>query len=254
VGFDRGTQSGGPSALADGRRLTRREREVLALLAEGLSGAQIAQRLVLSPDTVRTHVRNAMATLGASTRSQAVAMALRNGEIGDHPATRTPVAKPSPRRTQNLAGERSAPLAGLLSRVVELWDMERGGIYLLDDDGLSLRRVALRGAPRGLPTTLALAEGPLGRAALERRTRVVADRGAGGARIAVPIVGDGHLIGMIGLVPRSSRPIGQSELLLINVLATRIGTVLAAGGDPAPPLRQATDRFRSSWIAASATR
>ena len=52
------------------RPLSAREREVLGMLAEGLSGAAIAERLVLSPETVRTHVRNAMDKLGASTRSQ----------------------------------------------------------------------------------------------------------------------------------------------------------------------------------------
>ena len=57
--------------------LSNREREVFELLADGLSGAQIAERLVLSPETVRTHIRNAMAKLGASTRSQAVVLALR---------------------------------------------------------------------------------------------------------------------------------------------------------------------------------
>ena len=46
-----------------------------------MSGAQIAEQLVLSPETVRTHVRNAMAKLGASTRSQAVALALQRQEI-----------------------------------------------------------------------------------------------------------------------------------------------------------------------------
>ncbi len=61
--------------------LTRREREILGRLAEGLSGAQIAEKLVLSPETVRTHVRNAMAKLGASTRSQAVALALQQQQI-----------------------------------------------------------------------------------------------------------------------------------------------------------------------------
>ena len=50
--------------------LSNREREVFALLADGLSGAQIAERLVISPETVRTHIRNGMAKLGASTRSR----------------------------------------------------------------------------------------------------------------------------------------------------------------------------------------
>ena len=41
--------------------LSTREREILGLLAGGVSGAQIAETLVLSPETVRTHIRNAMA-------------------------------------------------------------------------------------------------------------------------------------------------------------------------------------------------
>lgn len=61
--------------------LSKREAEVLELLAQGLTGEQIANRLVLSAETVRTHVRNAMRRLGAHTRSHAVAMALSTGEI-----------------------------------------------------------------------------------------------------------------------------------------------------------------------------
>ena len=61
--------------------LSKREAEVLELLAQGLTGEQIANRLVLSAETVRTHVRNAMRRLGAHTRSHAVAMALSAGEI-----------------------------------------------------------------------------------------------------------------------------------------------------------------------------
>ena len=71
------------------RPLSGREREILGYLAEGLSGAAIAERLVLSPETVRTHVRNAMEKLGASTRSQAVALALESGVIGEPPAERS---------------------------------------------------------------------------------------------------------------------------------------------------------------------
>jgi PAS domain S-box-containing protein len=63
------------------RTLSPREREVLALLARGLTGEQIADRLVLSPETVRTHIRNAREKLGASTRVEAVTMALIAREI-----------------------------------------------------------------------------------------------------------------------------------------------------------------------------
>ncbi len=57
--------------------LSARELEVLELLADGLNGQMIAERLFLSPETVRTHVRNATSKLGARTRVQAVAMVVR---------------------------------------------------------------------------------------------------------------------------------------------------------------------------------
>lgn len=57
--------------------LTRREREVVELLAEGRDGTQIAERLVLSPETVRTHIRNAMERVGAHTRAHLIAIAIR---------------------------------------------------------------------------------------------------------------------------------------------------------------------------------
>jgi PAS domain S-box-containing protein len=63
------------------RTLSPREREVLGLLARGLTGEQIAERLVLSPETVRTHIRNAREKLGASTRVEAVTIALLGREI-----------------------------------------------------------------------------------------------------------------------------------------------------------------------------
>jgi DNA-binding NarL/FixJ family response regulator len=63
------------------RELTRRERDVLRLLSEGNSNAQIGAALSISPQTVRTHVQKAMEKLGASTRVQAVAMALRESLI-----------------------------------------------------------------------------------------------------------------------------------------------------------------------------
>jgi DNA-binding NarL/FixJ family response regulator len=67
----------------DGRTrvLSPREREILGLLSQGLSGEDAAEKLFLSPETVRTHVRNAMSKLGASTRVHAVALAMQRGEI-----------------------------------------------------------------------------------------------------------------------------------------------------------------------------
>ena len=63
------------------RVLTVREREVLSRLAEGLSIEQIAGELVLSTETIRTHVRNAMGKLGTRTRAHAIVVALRRGEL-----------------------------------------------------------------------------------------------------------------------------------------------------------------------------
>ncbi len=63
-------------------QLTKREREVLRLLADGLTNEEIGKRLFLSPETVRTHVQKAMRRLEADTRTQAVALALRQSLIG----------------------------------------------------------------------------------------------------------------------------------------------------------------------------
>jgi DNA-binding NarL/FixJ family response regulator len=64
-----------------GVRLTDRERDVLVHLAEGLSHDEIGKRLGISGETVRTHVQKACERLGAATRTQAVATALRLGLI-----------------------------------------------------------------------------------------------------------------------------------------------------------------------------
>ena len=61
--------------------LTQRERDVLRLLAYGLSNEEIGKELFISPETVRTHVRKAMDKLDADTRTQAVATALRQSLI-----------------------------------------------------------------------------------------------------------------------------------------------------------------------------
>jgi DNA-binding NarL/FixJ family response regulator len=61
--------------------LTEREAAVLSLLATGLSHDEIGAQLSITGETVRTHVRKASLRLGATTRTQAVATALRHGLI-----------------------------------------------------------------------------------------------------------------------------------------------------------------------------
>ena len=61
--------------------LTDREREVLALVGEGLSNAEIAGRLYVSPATAKTHVSRAMVKLGARDRAQLVVIAYESGLV-----------------------------------------------------------------------------------------------------------------------------------------------------------------------------
>jgi DNA-binding NarL/FixJ family response regulator len=68
-------------AAARATKLTQREREVLRLLADGFTNDEIGSQLSISPETVRTHVRKAMNKLDADTRTQAVAIALRQSLI-----------------------------------------------------------------------------------------------------------------------------------------------------------------------------
>jgi PAS domain S-box-containing protein len=65
-----------PPATEERAALTPREHEVVELVALGCTGGEIATRLGLSPETVRTHVRHAMAKVGAHTRAQLVAVAV----------------------------------------------------------------------------------------------------------------------------------------------------------------------------------
>jgi len=70
-----------PRATANIPQLSPREREVMHLMAEGLTAEAIGERLGISVETVRTHVRNVIRKLQARNRVHAVALALERGEI-----------------------------------------------------------------------------------------------------------------------------------------------------------------------------
>ncbi|MEV7500026.1 response regulator transcription factor [Streptomyces sp. NPDC093018] len=75
---DPGARLAAPERLAD---LTAREREVMALAAEGLSNSEIAETLTVSPLTARTHIHRAMTKLGARDRAQLVVIAYQTGLV-----------------------------------------------------------------------------------------------------------------------------------------------------------------------------
>ena len=64
-------------------RLTRREQEVLRFLAEGADNDGIAQGLVISPQTARTHVQNVLSKLGVHSRLEAAAFVRRSGLLDE---------------------------------------------------------------------------------------------------------------------------------------------------------------------------
>jgi len=75
-----------PQASRFARRLTKREHEVLELMAEGLQHDEIAQRLVISPKTVATHAEHILQKLGARGRAQAIAIAYHHRILQPGPA------------------------------------------------------------------------------------------------------------------------------------------------------------------------
>jgi len=66
---------------APGHDLTERERAVLALMVEGLNNTEIAEKLIVSPSTIKSHVSNILSKLGVASRTEAVALAVRHGLI-----------------------------------------------------------------------------------------------------------------------------------------------------------------------------
>lgn len=240
---------------ATGRKpLSAREREVLSFLADGLSGAAIAEHLVLSPETVRTHVRNAMEKLGASTRSQAVVLALESGALGDTPPERSRAE----REAAPAAPEQAPPLdagpllTALMAGVVdELPDVDSAAVYLAEDDGMLLRLKAHSASGKrqesAPPREVTLGDPGVGRVALERRARLLPGSGFGTTPLlAAPMTAGGRLTGVLALGVRPSRPTNRRELLLIEAFATRVADIVASGPDAAA-LRLALQRFKASW-------
>ena len=81
LGYEFGAFLGGLGDELSAPLPTPRELEILGLAAHGLSAPEIAERLVISPGTVRTHFQNIYPKLGVSDRASAVATALREGLI-----------------------------------------------------------------------------------------------------------------------------------------------------------------------------
>jgi len=87
--------AGAPSQL---ERLTDREREIVALVAEGLTNDEIAERLVISPMTVKTHVNRSMTKLDLRDRAQLVVAAYQSGLVRVGPVEdRSGPRDPTPR-------------------------------------------------------------------------------------------------------------------------------------------------------------
>jgi DNA-binding CsgD family transcriptional regulator len=241
--------SGGVRPASPARPLSARESEVLALLAVGMSGAAIAEQLFLSPETVRTHVRNAMEKLGATTRSQAVAIALDRGEIaGDRSGAPVPTEPVKPDEGPEI---REATLRAMTAGIAKIPDIDTAVLYLAEEDGMALRLIARAGA-KGLERVDAtaarvhLGEGKVGRVALEARTELLSESPFSPV-IAAAMQRNGRLVGVLCVGARSSRPTSRRELLLVEALGNRIAEVLGSGDGIAPGLRGALERFRVTW-------
>jgi len=257
-----------------GDPLSLREREILGLLGAGETGEQIAAALVLSPETIRTHIRNAMTKLGASSRTHAVALALRRGEIEyadnsggvdtapNGESEERSVGAPSVARLRALGGPASSQwrdeLTMVLTRLVSLYDVDAGALFLSDEDGLSLRRIARVDEQGELddhvrPETIVLGVGALGHAALEHRAQLIHSSRSrraedANATVFAPMVAAGRLVGAVCLTVRSSRFISRGELLLLHAFGNRVAEILLRPGNPHNKLERALARFKMSWV------
>jgi DNA-binding CsgD family transcriptional regulator len=72
------------AAHGKSKTLTTRERDVLALLADGRTTREVAAALCVSPHTVRSRIKSSLHKLGARTREHAIAIAIREGAVGPY--------------------------------------------------------------------------------------------------------------------------------------------------------------------------
>jgi DNA-binding NarL/FixJ family response regulator len=79
--IERAASSSQPEERSEVFDLTEREKEILALIAQGFSNADIAERLYLSEGTIRNYTKNLFQKLGVTARTQAAVVAIKNGLV-----------------------------------------------------------------------------------------------------------------------------------------------------------------------------
>lgn len=100
------------TAMPEETELSEREREILRLVATGASNKEIASQLVISPNTVKVHLRNIFAKVGVTSRTEATLYALRTGLLASPAPPRS--IEPQPEPPTNPAPVSAVPLADAL--------------------------------------------------------------------------------------------------------------------------------------------
>src|SRR5579859_2325114 len=125
--------------------LTRREREILALLAQGLSGPEIAEQLTLGLSSVKSHIQHLYGKLGVNSKRQAIERARRLGlidKVTSHAPTEPPIASQSrqnlPRQITRFFGREQE-----IVQVIDLVD-EQALVTLTGSGGVGKTRLSLR--------------------------------------------------------------------------------------------------------------